>query len=44
MHVARRKEMRKSDTQALCLSVGFGDRGMDFYVRIMDTVLNISFF
>ncbi len=36
--------MRKSDTQVLYLSVGFGDCGMDFYVQIIDMVLNTSFF
>nr|QNO49645.1 hypothetical protein EKIFNOPK_00002 [Methanosarcinales archaeon ANME-2c ERB4] len=36
--------MQKSDTRALYLSIGFGDCGMDFYVRIIDVVLNTSFF
>lgn len=44
MHAVRRKRMRKSDIPALYLSTGFGDCGMDFYARIMDVVLNTSFF
>ena len=44
IHRIRRKRMQKGDMQALYLSVGFDDSGMDFYVRIMDVVLNTSFF
>ena len=44
MHAVRRKRMQKSDIHALYLSMGFGDCRMDFCVRIMDGILNNSFF